>query len=373
MDVLYLAALCAVPGLGRTKLSQLISQLGSAQAVFEATTDTLLRTGLCKPEGVAHFLDARKMDLPRKIGLFCRQYGVRLLSIYDEDYPASLKEINDPPLVLYVRGTLPKSPYNIAIVGSRAASHYGIKAAEFFARSMAKEKIAVISGGARGIDTAAHRGCLEENGVTVAVLGCGIDIAYPPDNQALFQRIAEKGAVVTEYPPGTMPKPQNFPSRNRIIVGLARGVIVAEAARKSGALITAHIAADEGREVYCVPGNIFEGKSIGCHDLIRSGARLIDGPQEIFEDIKNWYLAKQRQPLQPNIFDLPDAYAEPKPQLKLSELGQKLYNLLEQGPLSLEELTEQSGEALADISMELLNLQIEGCLDIDVAQRYYRL
>ncbi len=373
MDVLYLAALCAVPGLGRTKLPQLIKQLGSAQAVFEADGRTLLQTGLCKPTGITRFLDARQLDLPKKIAVFCRQYGVRLLSIYDEDYPASLKEINDPPLILYVKGILPQQPYNIAIVGSRAASHYGLRAAEFFARSLAKENIPVISGGARGIDTAAHKGCLQENGITVAVLGCGIDIAYPPDNQALFQRICERGAVISEYPPGTSPRPQNFPARNRIIVGLARGVIVAEAARKSGALITAHIAADEGREVYCVPGNIFEGKSIGCHDLIRNGARLIDGPQEIFEDIKNWYLAKQRQPLQPNIFDLPDAYAEPKPQPQLSKLGQKLYNLLAQGPLTLEELTVQSGEDLAAISMELLNLQIEGYLDLDVAQRYYRM
>ena len=373
MDVLYLAALCAVPGLGRVKLPQLISRLGSAQAVYEASANQLLPTGLCRPEGIATFLAARKNDLPQKLDYFCRQQGVRLLSIYDEDYPQSLKEINDPPLVLYVKGNLPQTPYNMGIVGSRAASHYGIRAAEFFARAMAKENIPVISGGARGIDTAAHQGCLQEGGITVAVLGCGIDIAYPPDNEALFQRIAAKGAVISEYPPGTSPRPQNFPARNRIIVGLSRGIIVAEAARKSGALITAHIAADEGREVYCVPGNIFEGKSIGCHDLIRTGAKLVDGPQEIFEDVKNWYLAKQRQPLQPSIFDLPNAYPEPQPQPQLSQLGQQLYGLLEQGPLSLEDLTEQSGADLATISMELLNLQIEGYINQDVAQRYYRM
>lgn len=149
---------------------------------------------------------------------------------------------------------------------------------------MTREGIPIISGGAKGIDTAAHEACLQAGGTTVAVLGCGLDIVYPPENAKLFARIAEQGALVTEYPPGVPPAAANFPARNRIIVGLSQAVLVAEAGKRSGAVITANIAADEGREVYCVPGNIFDGGSIGCHELIRTGAKLVDMPQDILDD-----------------------------------------------------------------------------------------
>ncbi len=374
MDIYYLAAVCAaVPGLGRTKVTQLIKILGSAQAVLEADAKTLLATGVSKPENVANFLVTRKLDLPKKLEVFCNQHGVQLLSIYDESYPKCLRQISDPPLVLYVRGELPVSDYNIAVVGSREASHYGMKAAAVFATALARENITVISGGARGIDTAAHEASLAAGGKTVAVLGCGIDIAYPASNRKLFNRIIENGAVISEYPPGTPPRSQHFPARNRIIVGLSRGVLVAEAARKSGALITANIAADEGREVYCVPGNIFEGNSIGCHDLIRTGAKLVDSTQDILEDKLNWQYAMSIKPVEQNMFA---NLEQPVMEVKLppaSELGQKILAMLSQGALALEEITEQSGEELPIISMELLDLQLNGYVEQDMAQRYYRL
>ncbi len=266
---------------------------------------------------------------------------------------------------------------NLAIVGSREASPYGLKAAAYFAEAFAKERIPVISGGARGIDTSAHKACLQAGGITVAVLGCGIDICYPAENRKLFASIAESGAVITEFAPGTEPKAYNFPARNRIIVGLARGVLVAEAARKSGAIITAGIAADEAREVYCVPGNIFTGSSIGCHDLIRTGAKLVDGPQDIFEDMQDWY--SRNNIIQQDIFKMPEPDSkntiekEIKNMDGMSVVSKKLLRLLLQGPLSLEELTEQSGEPFADVSMELLNLQVEGLITADQAQRYYRI
>lgn len=377
MNTLYLAAVCAVlPGLRRSTIPLLIETMGSAEALLEASEDDLLGTGLLEHKHVIQFISKRSLKLPEKLEKFCQLNSVNLLSIYDDAYPKALKEIHDPPLVLYVRGEIPQDKYAVGVVGSREASYYGLKAANYFATELAREGIPIISGGARGIDAAAHEAALKAGGKTVAVLGCGLDIVYPSSNQRLFEQITQQGAVISEYPPGTAPLPINFPARNRIIVGLSRGVIVAEAARKSGALITAHIAADEGREVYCVPGNIFEGTSVGCHDLIRKGAKLVDSVQDILEDKMFWHAAMERKILQPALFE------EPKPKRKLlkkekpppaSELGQKIWALLKQGALSLEDITEQIQEPIPIISMELLELQVAGYVDQDNAQRYFRL
>ena len=331
-----------------------------------------------EPKQLTQFITKRRLDMPEKLDRFCKANSVKLVSIYDEAYPKALKEIHDPPLVLYVKGEIPQTNYAIGIVGSRDCSYYGLKAASIFSAELAKEGIPIISGGAKGIDTAAHEAALKAGGTTVAVLGCGLDIVYPTSNKYLFERIAERGAVISEYPPGTEPRAMNFPARNRIIVGLSRGIVVAEAARKSGALITAHIAADEGREVYCVPGNIFEKSSIGCHELIRTGAKLVDNVQDILEDKLQWQMAMQRTVEQPSLFAEPrrkrkrKAVIIEKP-LPESELGQKIWALLKQGPQSLEDITEQLEESIPVISMELLELQIQGYVDQDKAQRYFRL
>lgn len=380
LDAFYLAALCAVtPGLGRSRIPKLIKFFGNAKTVYEAQMYDLLQSGICTVRQIENFIANRRPELPEKLFAFCSRHCVKLITIYDADYPEALKEIQDFPLVLYVRGVLPVSKYNLAIVGSREASPYGLKAAGMFAAAFAQERIPVISGGARGIDTAAHKACLLAGGSTVAVLGCGIDIAYPSENKRLFEQIADSGALVSEFAPGTAPRSYNFPARNRIIVGMSRGVLVAEAARKSGAIITAGIAADEAREVYCIPGNIFTGSSIGCHDLIRTGAKLVDGPQDIFEDMREWYRSCSGKIIQPEMFGSDDDGQKEDPcagdfcTKEMSALGKKLFHLLLQGPLSLEELTEQSGESFADVSMELLNLQVEGIIAADQAQRYYRI
>ena len=377
MNTIYLAAVCAVvPGLGRSKIPLLIKKFGNAKALFEASEAELLSAGICEPKNVFQFIRKRSFELPKRIDTYCRLNGVRIVSIYDEDYPKSLKEIHDPPLVLYVRGEIPKSNYAIGVVGSREASHYGLKAANLFATGLAREGIPIISGGAKGIDAAAHEAALKAGGTTVAVLGCGLDIAYPASNQKLFERIAQSGAVISEYPPGTAPMSQNFPARNRIIVGLSRGIVVAEAAQKSGALITAHIAADEGREVYCVPGNIFENTSIGCHELIRQGAKLVDSVTDILEDKIAWQIAMQQKVFQPSILEPADDNPKNSIESKTSatsELGENILALLKQGPLSLEEITEQSGKSVPEISMELLELQVAGYIDMDNWNRYFRL
>lgn len=373
MHNLYLAALCAViPGLGRKRILALTQRLGGARAVFEADADTLLGTGLVKEEAVVNFIANRKAAWPRLIADFCRREGVRLVALEDGDYPSSLRQTSDPPPVLYVKGALPTAEYCFAVVGARACTAYGERAAAYFAGELARRGIPIVSGGARGIDAAAHEACLNAGGQTVAVMGCGLDIDYPPQNGALFRRIvANGGALVTEFPPGVAPLPGNFPARNRIIVGLAQGVLVAEAARRSGALITANIAADEGRDVYCVPGNIFDRTSIGCHELIRTGAKLVDTPQDILEDKESCELRMRRRVSQPTIFEAaqPAANVAAEPATKL---GADLLRLLQGGARTLEELTEQSGADFAAVSMELLELQAAGLADVDQAQRYYR-
>ncbi len=376
MDSLYLAAICAVvPGLGRSKIPALIKRLGSARVVFEADAQELSAAGVCTEAAIRNFIATRNAALPQKIDYFCRQEGVHILTRLGTAYPTCLRQTSDAPLVLYVKGELPKAPYALAIVGSRRCTGYGVKAAGYFATAMARDGIPIISGGARGIDTAAHEACLQAGGVTVAVLGCGLDVCYPAENVRLFARIAQRGALVTEYPPGVPPLAANFPARNRIIVGLSQAVLVAEAGQRSGAVITANIAADEGRDVYCIPGNIFDLTSIGCHELIRTGAKLVDTPKDVLEDKQNWLQVMNRRIMQPDIFACADKEQEPAPtlpQIQTTELGARLLALLVAGAQPLEQLTEQSGASFAEVSMELLDLQVAGLVATDQAQRYYR-
>lgn len=375
VDTLYLAAICAVGGLGRAKVMKLVQALGSAQAVFEADVQQLVATGVVKEDAAAAFTDKRRKDVPTRLQRFCDQDGVRLVSYKDADYPQFLLRIADPPLVLYVKGSLPVAGYALAVVGSRECTEYGKKAAKVFTKDMALRGIPIISGGARGIDTTAHEACLSVGGKTVAVLGCGLDIAYPEENAGLFERIVRSGgAVISEYAPGTRPLAKNFPARNRIIVGLSQGVLVAEAKLKSGAIITANIAADEGRDVYCVPGNIFDATSKGCHELIRTGAKLVDTPQDILEDKAQWELAQKERCVQPSIFDFANTEAEEEANTAVttSALGTKLLELLQAGSLPLEALVEGSGADFASVSMELLELQGAGLVSQNQALHYYR-
>ena len=373
MDALYLAAIGAVGGISRSKLLKLVQIFGSAQAVYEAEPQQLLAAGVVKEETVADFTTKRRSDLPSRLQRFCDRQGVRLISYQDADYPQSLLQIADPPLVLYVKGVLPPAGYALAVVGSRECTEYGKKAAKLFTKDLAARNIPIISGGARGIDTEAHEACLSVGGKTVAVLGCGLDIAYPEENAGLFERIVRSGgAVISEYAPGMRPLAKNFPARNRIIVGLSQGVLVAEAKLKSGAIITANIAADEGRDVYCVPGNIFDATSKGCHELIRTGAKLVDTPQDILEDKVQWELAQKERFIQPCIFDFGESQEEAPAPVATTALGTRLLELLQGGSLPLEELVEGSGADFASVSMELLELQGAGLVSQNQALRYYR-
>ena len=251
----------------------------------------------------------------------------------------------------------------MGMVGSRMADAYGKKVAACFGRALAEAGVVVVSGGAKGIDTASNEGALQGGGKTAAVLGCGLDIVYPPENRKLFAQIEQNGALVSEYPPGTQPDRFRFPERNRIISGICQGVVLVQAAKRSGALITAEFAMDEGREVFCVPGNIFTEKSAGPHRLIKAGARLTDSPQDVLEEVFPELCGSARS----NLFS---GLNEAAPLGKCSEGQRKILDLLTQGPLTLEKLVESSGFDIGESSVMLLELQMMGLVQMDTAQQY---
>lgn len=214
----------------------------------------------------------------------CQRTGIRIVLPSDEEFPRLLLELPDPPSVLYVRGQLlPADAMSVGIVGTRGASQYGRSQADRFARSLARAGLTIVSGLARGIDAAAHRGALEVGGRTIAVLGNGVGEMYPPQHQELGEQIMNSGAVISEMPPGTKPKKGMFPQRNRLISGLTLGVMIAEAAERSGALITARLAGEQGREVFALPGLVTNPKFRGCHNLIRDGAHLVQSPEDVLD------------------------------------------------------------------------------------------
>lgn len=273
-DAFYSAALLSASGISPAIARRLIARLGSAAAAWQASGEDLAPVLSDAPRQALLALRQKKPELPEEIAAACGAKGIAVCAMEDETYPALLREIFQPPLVLFYRGTLAPEAPRLAMVGARRASTYGKHVAEEIASDLARDGVTVVSGAARGIDTASHRGALR-TGRTVAVLGCGLDIVYPPENGRLLADIAEQGAVISEYPPGTRPLAAFFPARNRIISGLSRGTIVVEAAEKSGSLITAELALSEGRDVFAVPGSIYSETSRGCHRLIQQGAKLV--------------------------------------------------------------------------------------------------
>lgn len=282
---LYWLALHLVPGLGTGNAIRILRKLGTPQAVFHASVTELEACGL-RPavaqsiaSGVS-FEDAAA-ELER-----VRAAGVEVVRFDDPRYPGPLKEIYDPPILLYARGRVELlSAFKIAVVGSRRPSPYGMAVAERLSRELATAGLVIASGMARGVDTAAHWGALKASGDTIAVLGCGIDVVYPAENRKLAAEIGERGLVVSEFPMGTQAFPQNFPIRNRILSGISSGVMVVEAAQYSGSLITARLALEQGREVFAVPGSIVARQSWGPNTLLKQGATLVQDWQDVVEGL----------------------------------------------------------------------------------------
>lgn len=284
-----MAALGGAEGLGNKSIAHLVEFFGSAKAAWSAETADLVKAGVRK-NALEAFMTFRGKhpDAPEKLAAYCDRQKIGVCSINDDDYPPVLKEIDSPPMSFYYRGKLAPFVQRIGVVGSRQNTLYGQSVALELGEQLAAAGLTVVSGAARGIDTFAHRGALK-SGRTVAVLGCGINIIFPRENKKLLEQIAESGVVMSEFPPQLRPNPGTFPTRNRIIAGLSRGVIIVEAGHKSGALITSSYAGDYGRDVFAIPGQIYADKSQGCNDLIRDGATLIKSAQDVLDeyDIKS--------------------------------------------------------------------------------------
>ncbi|MFQ5520882.1 MAG: DNA-processing protein DprA [Candidatus Methylomirabilia bacterium] len=275
--------------------------------------------------------------------------GARLVLLNDTDYPAQLRAIPSPPAVLFVRGEIrAEDSLAVALVGSRRATPYGLHIAEQLAGDLAVRGVTVVSGLARGVDTAAHRGALARGGRTVAVFGSGADVIYPPENRALASRITERGALVSQLPMGAPPLARHFPLRNRTIAGLALGTVVVEAAEESGALITAGHAGELGREVFAVPGNINAEMSRGANRLIQDGAKLVQGWGDVVSELPEiWRRCLANPPVEPS-----------RPPLEGE--GRRLLELIGLEPVNIEQLIEQSGVPAGQIAARLLTLELEG-------------
>ena len=278
-------ALNQIPGLGNANVCQLLAKFGSPDGIFSASISQLRE--VVDDEFARKINNGADFDVIQPTLGWLKKDNTHVITLADETYPQKLLEISNPPAILYAIGNLKWLNHpTIAMVGSRSATPQGEKNAEDFAQSLCDYGICVVSGMALGIDGAAHRGALKSNGATIAVVGTGLDIVYPARHRDLAHKIAERGLIISEFPLGTPSKAQNFPRRNRLISGLSLGCLVVEANIDSGSLITARLAAEQGREVFAIPGSIHSPVSKGCHQLIKQGAKLVESTADILEEIK---------------------------------------------------------------------------------------
>jgi DNA processing protein len=342
-------ALNRIPGVGQVIFKRLLDRFGSPEAVFQAARGELLEIEGIRRHSVQAVLRFRPdPEIERELEELDRlEIGVLILT--DPLYPSMLAHIPDPPPFLYYRGRpAPEDGRSIAIVGSRLSSPYGIKITERLAWSLAKHPLTVVSGMARGIDSAAHRGALMAEGRTVAVLGSGLDVIYPAENKKLFEEIVESGLVCSEYPPGTLPERQHFPARNRIISGMSLGAVIVEATQHSGSLITARLALEQGREVFAVPGSVESFKSSGTHRLIKQGAKLAEHAGDILEEFPYLYSELQaggvETPLEPVL---------PSDQ-------KKIWDSLSHDPLHVDQISRETRLGTGLLLSLLLEMELRG-------------
>lgn len=341
-----------IEGIGPVLARRMIEALGSPQEILAADA-ARLRGVRGIGEKLAGGICAQVESLSVEDEL-CRaeEAGARILTPLDGEYPAALKKIHDPPLALYVWGGFePQDAHALAVVGSRRATSYGLSAADRFSFQLAQSGMTIVSGLARGVDTAAHRGALKAGGRTVAVLGSALDQLYPQENAELARRISEQGAVISEYPFGRQADRQTFPYRNRIISGMSAGVLVVECGLKSGTLHTADAAGEQGRTVFAVPGRIDSAASAGCNHLIKNGACLVDRVDDILHEFE--FLIPARE------LESPEKTASARPEVPLSDEERELVEALWDGALDVDTLARRCGTAAHRISGLLLGLEMK--------------
>lgn len=362
-DLRHLLALTLIDDVGPVAVRRLRAFFGSPRAVFAASPSELSRVSRISPETAARiglFNDWERVDREFERA---EKLGVSLVTPDDDRYPDLLRHIYDYPSLLYVKGELPPEETRIAVVGSRRATAQGLHTCDRLSRELALRGVTIVSGMARGIDSSAHRGALSVRGRTIAVLGSSIDVVYPPENRKLSESIAARGAVISEYPFGSAPLPHHFPRRNRIISGMSYGVVVVEAAGKSGSLITARMALEQGRDVFAIPGSIESGMSRGTNTLIQEGAKLVQGVDDILDEIGP-QVERGRQNRRGASVESPPEAAGPGPggdtAHKSTEEQRAILRLISDRPIHIDNLVTQSGIAVERLLDRLLILEMHG-------------
>ncbi|NOY69680.1 MAG: DNA-protecting protein DprA [Deltaproteobacteria bacterium] len=357
-----------VPGAGNLACKRLIDCFGSPDAVLHAKKSELAAIEGISLRVVSGILKARVHDDILQEIDSAAEKGFTIITYTDRNYPTLLREIADPPPFLYVSGQLPTDFFPLAIVGTRNPTRYGITMARRLAADLTKMGITIVSGMARGIDSAAHGGALSAEGKTIAVLGSGLSVVYPPENRGLYGDISKSGAVLSEFPITEEPNSYNFPARNRIISGMSMGVVVVEAAVRSGSLITARLAAEQGREVFAVPGNINSFKSAGTHLLLKQGAKLVERAGDIMEELGQFL---------PSGFSVSSAKDHGRDHRQesgdtsaLNESEQKVLAALDPYPIQIDELGRKLSMDTAGLSALLFDLELKG-LAVQTPGKYF--
>jgi len=360
-----LCVLARAPGVDAVTLQTIVTHFGSIDAVLSADTTSLRAAGL-RPAAARAITTPDALQIERDLRAVER-YALELLPAHEATYPARLREISAAPAILFVRGAANAlTKPQLAIVGSRNPTANGRETARDFAHRLAQLGLGITSGLAFGIDAAAHEGALLAAGTTIAVCATGLDLTYPPQHAALVERIAASGALISEFPPGTPPLPHHFPQRNRLISGLARGVLVVEAARRSGSLATARCAGEQGRDVFAIPGSIHSPLSRGCHALIRQGAKLVENVDDILTEIE---INQEFHILKP-AFTQPLSPSGNGP--SLDNPGEILLDALGFEPTSVDTLIASTGLSSTSVASLLLALELEGRVASDGLGRYFR-
>lgn len=334
-----------VPSIGPAKVRALLDHFGDLETAWTARPDAIAKAGLDR-RAIANLVRLRaELDLDAEM-LKIEQNQVSVLTWEDDGYPSLLRQIYNPPPVLYVRGELcPKDEWAVAVVGTRKATPYGKQVAQRLSTDLARNHVTVVSGLARGIDSMAHRAALEAGGRTIAVLASGLDRVFPAENYQLAHEIVKNGALVSDYPLGTPADAKNFPPRNRIISGLALGVLVVEAGATSGALITVNFAIEQGRDVFAVPGNVVNKSSEGCNRLIHDGAKMVLGIEDVLEELN---------------LTMVDQHAEARAVLPENETESRLLNLISAEPVHVDELSRQVDLPIQEVSSTLAMMELKG-------------
>ncbi|MCL0057811.1 DNA-processing protein DprA [Dehalococcoidales bacterium] len=346
-DIKYWVGFSIIPGIGRVKLAQLEKYFGSLENAWQAAPVDLKHSGLDSNSIQAITSWRAKISLEAEMEKLDR-YGVKVVTWHDPDYPSRLKEIYDYPPLLYIRGCLlPEDEWCLAVVGTRRATAYGRQVTEEIVADLARSKITIVSGLAKGIDSIAHQSALEAGGRSIAVFACGLDIVYPSENANLARRIIQQGALISEYPLGTRPKANNFPRRNRIMSGLSLGVLIIEAGERSGAMITARLALEQNREVFAIPGSVLSPASRGTNHLIQEGAKLVCDYTDILEELNLITITVARQ-------------MEMKEFLPSSDTESLLLKQLSAEPPHIDEVCRSSGLPISTVSSTLAMMELKG-------------